>query len=188
MTPLLLFVIFPIATIFLAIILETIIRKPLIVSLAVFTIFFVLAFTIFIPTFVVAAIIYAILSYIVALIVELILRNLCWFLRMNFGNEVNDCCAKPYCVEDNFSNSILSIDDNKNNMLLEEARISNNLDNNRLINNRFINNRFINTRFDDVRVDTGVQNANVANTVDILDRDVSNNACNCKFCRMKRNG
>lgn len=94
---LLLFVL-PFATIIFSIVLQRIIRSPVLVALTVFSIFLILAFTVFDESFLIIAILYTILSYITAVITRLIKRiikrclcNLNDSDNDNSGDEDVDC-------------------------------------------------------------------------------------------------
>ena len=104
MNNLLLFFALPIATIILAIVLEKLIRMPVLTAATFFAVYLILAFTVFDINFLIFTIIYTILAYITALIVEIFFRkcHIC-----NNGNNTanqgtqdnqnnNGCC----CVND----------------------------------------------------------------------------------------
>lgn len=75
MNNLLLFFALPIATILLSIVLEKIVRSPILVASAAFAIYLIVAFSVFDSTFLVFAIIYTILAFIAAFVAEQIFRR-----------------------------------------------------------------------------------------------------------------
>ncbi len=66
------FVIFPIAVILISIVLQRILRSPILVAILVFAVFLILAYTAFTPEFVLNALIYAIIAFITAYLFRLI--------------------------------------------------------------------------------------------------------------------
>lgn len=84
MNTLLLFFALPVATIILSIVLEKILRCPILTAATFFAIFLIVAFAVFDATFLVFVIAYTILSFISALIAEIIFR------RCN--DENRKCC------------------------------------------------------------------------------------------------
>ena len=75
MNTLLLFFAFPVATIILAIVLEKIIRNPILTAATFFAVFLVIAFAFFDATFLVYVIAYTILAFIAAVIAEFFFRR-----------------------------------------------------------------------------------------------------------------
>ena len=65
------FVIFPIAVILISIVLQRILRSPILVAILVFAVFLILAYTAFTPDFVLNALVYAIIAFITAFIFRL---------------------------------------------------------------------------------------------------------------------
>lgn len=121
----LLFFVFPIATIIFAIAIEKILKNPLLTAAIIFAIFLITTFTAFDDTFLIYAIIYSILAFIVAIITEFILQFKC-----------KKCCqlGKTNNTEDTLSLS----DDEISKIANEIANIQNNTCN--CSNNTNINN------------------------------------------------
>ena len=94
MNNLLVFFAFPVATIILAIVLEKILRNPLLTAATFFAIFLVITFAFFDETFLVFAIVYTILAFITAFIAEIIFgRCRCrnrWIEQCNNENNSNN--------------------------------------------------------------------------------------------------
>ncbi len=65
------FVIFPIAVILISIVLQRILKSPILVAILVFAVFLILAYTAFTPDFVLNALVYAIIAFITAYIFRL---------------------------------------------------------------------------------------------------------------------
>ena len=87
MNTLLMFFAFPVATIILAAVLQTILRSPIAVAATFFAIFLVITFAFYDASFLIATIVYTILAYISAALVRVI-RNL--IERLN--NNSNEGC------------------------------------------------------------------------------------------------
>ena len=85
MNTLLLFFAFPVSTIILAIVLEKIIRNPILTAATFFAIFLVIAFAFFDATFLVFVIAYIILAFLAAVIGEIFFRK-CRCLSDRIGN------------------------------------------------------------------------------------------------------
>ena len=127
MNTLLLFFAFPVATIILAIVLEKIIRNPILTAATFFAIFLVIAFAFFDATFLVYVIAYTILAYIAAVIAEFFFRR-CrnWNNRIgNLGISDEDDDNGRRCNRNNNSNNNTNNSDNNCN-----CNNSNNSDNN----------------------------------------------------------
>lgn len=98
MNTLLLFFALPIATIILAIVLEKILRNPILTALTFFAIYLIVAFSAFDETFLVYVIIYTLLAFIAAYIAELFYRKFrCMCnntnnLGTNNNNNGNNSC------------------------------------------------------------------------------------------------
>lgn len=113
MNLILLFVVFPFATIVFSIALEKLLNSPFLVSAIVFAVFLILAFTAFSPTFIIAAVIYAIIALITAFLYRIIRRIIDRINNgnnnggNNNGNDNNDtpntnacrtcCCQRQFC-------------------------------------------------------------------------------------------
>lgn len=90
---LLLFFAFPIATIIFSIVLQKILRNPILVALTIFAAFLIVTFTAFDESFLIYTILYTILSYITAIITRLarrIFRRLLCPQNENENNDNND--------------------------------------------------------------------------------------------------
>jgi hypothetical protein len=86
MNVLLIFFALPLATIILSIVLQKLIRNPILVAAIFFAIYLVVAFALFDATFLIAVIIYTLLAYITAVIV----RTICIITNNINGNEDSD--------------------------------------------------------------------------------------------------
>lgn len=86
MNTLLIFFAFPVATVILAIVLQKVLNRPLLVAATFFAIFLVITFAFFDATFLIAAIIYTIIAYITAVLVMWICRLLKILENKNNGN------------------------------------------------------------------------------------------------------
>lgn len=92
MNILLIYFALPLATIILAVVLQKLIKSPILVAAIFFAIYLIVAFAVFNATFLVAAIVYTFLAYITASIVKI----LCCFFRncnlsCNCNNRENEC-------------------------------------------------------------------------------------------------
>ena len=96
MSTLLLFFALPIATIILSIVLEKILRSPILTAITFFAIYLIVAFTAFDETFLVYVIIYTLLAFIAAYIAEL-------FYRKCIGNNTNNLGTSDNNNENNSS-------------------------------------------------------------------------------------
>ena len=121
------FVIFPIAVILISIVLQRVLRSPILVAILVFAIFLILAYTAFTPDFVLNALVYAIIAFITAYIFRLICS-----LRRKL-----DCSEEGMCPgrDNNLEEAIESLQDNISdlNNLLSQALGNNNCGCNRRI-------------------------------------------------------
>ena len=95
----------PIATIIFSIVLQKIIRSPILVALTIFAIFLIVTFTAFDESFLIYTILYTILSYITAMITRLFKR----LIRRFFCNQNNNN------DDDDSDNDCNSDSDNENN-------------------------------------------------------------------------
>ena len=102
MDALLIFLVFPVATIIFAIALQRILNSPLLVAAVIFAIFLIITFTVFDVTFLIATFAYTILAFTVAILVE-------WHCRINNNclcnrlRELLENCTNP---SDNENNSV----------------------------------------------------------------------------------
>ena len=128
------FVIFPIAVILISIVLQRLLKSPLLVAILIFAIFLILAYTVFTPEFLLNAIIYAIIAFITAAIFKLI----CCLRRRISCNIFNVCDDTDSCNNDNdtetsianIEESIESINDNMNRLTRLLSSVINNGNNN----------------------------------------------------------
>ena len=86
MNTLLIFFAFPVATVILAIVLQKVLRNPLLVAATFFAIYLVITFAFFDASFLVYAILYAILAYVTAILSAWICRLLRMLENQNTGN------------------------------------------------------------------------------------------------------
>lgn len=117
MNILLLFFALPIATIILAIVLEKVLRCPILTAATFFAIYLIVAFSVFDASFLVFVIAYTILAFIAALIAEF------FFRRCNCSNDrkcLIRCCQ---CNQNNNNNNTITLSDQ------DVARIANQLAN-----------------------------------------------------------
>ncbi len=113
MNTLLIFFAFPIAVIIFSIVLEKLLKNPIIVASLIFAVFIILTFAVFGVNFLIATLAYTILSFITALIVHLLCNreehenNLCDLLEDLLSNNNNNNNNESVCdtVEDLLSNS-----------------------------------------------------------------------------------
>ena len=70
------FIVLPLATILISIVLQKLLKSPILVAILVFVVYLILAFTVFTTEFLINAIIYTILAYIAALLTCFIQRVL----------------------------------------------------------------------------------------------------------------
>ena len=118
MNTLLLFFALPVATVLLAIVLQKILKNPILVAITFFAVYLIVAFAAFDETFLVYAIVYTILAFITAAIVE----TICKFIKKCLN--INHCCSSNSdtesancvcCNLENINNSLESINDSLNN-------------------------------------------------------------------------
>lgn len=130
------FVIFPIAVILISIVLQKLLKSPILVAILIFAVFLILAYTVFTPEFLLNAIIYAIIAFITAAIFKLI----CSLRRRISCNIFNVCDDTDSCnnnddndIETSIANieeSIESINDNMNRLTRLLSSVINNGNNN----------------------------------------------------------
>lgn len=104
MNTLLIFFALPLATIILAIVLQKLIKCPILVAAIFFAIYLIVAFAVFDATFLIAAIVYTFLAYVTASIVRII----CCFIRNCNWNCDDDNCI---CSRSNTSNNAIVVND-----------------------------------------------------------------------------
>lgn len=100
MNTLLLFFALPVATIILAIVLEKILRCPILTAATFFAIYLIVAFAVFDATFLVFVIAYTILAFIVAIIAEIFFRKC---------NNEKDCCKWRICNTRERNNNTITL-------------------------------------------------------------------------------
>lgn len=83
------FIVLPLATILISIVLQKLLRSPILVALLVFAVYLILAFTVFATDFLINAIIYSIIAYITAVIFRLV----CCLIRRMDCNDNNGICT-----------------------------------------------------------------------------------------------
>ena len=93
------FIVLPLATILISIVLQKLLRSPILVALLVFAVFLILAFTVFEAEFLINAIVYAIIAFITAFIFKLICC-----LRRRFN--LDDCNVSNICGDANNDNDL----------------------------------------------------------------------------------
>ena len=128
------FVIFPIAVILISIVLQRILRSPILVAILVFAVFLILAYTAFTPDFVLNALVYAIIAFITSYIFRLI----CCLRRKIDCNEENMCPGRDNSLEEaveGLQDTIGTLEDNISDLndLLSQALGNNNCGCNRRI-------------------------------------------------------
>ena len=107
------FVIFPIAVILISIVLQKLLKSPILVAILIFAIFLILAYTIFTPEFLINAIIYAIIAFITAAIFKLI----CCIRRrincdiFNVCNDSDNCSCNNDDDDNDFGTRIANLED-----------------------------------------------------------------------------
>lgn len=141
------FVIFPIAVILISIVLQRLLKSPILVAILIFAIFLILAYTVFTPEFLLNAIIYAIIAFITAAIIKLICclrrRIHCSVFDICDEDRDNDCNSNHSDNDNDFGtsitnleNSIDSIEDNINRLTRLLSSVINNGNNHCCCNRR----------------------------------------------------
>lgn len=159
------YVIFPLATILIAIVLQRILKSPTLVALLVFAIFLIVAFTAYTSDFLINAIIYAILAFITASITKLIFC---------FKNKIKCACSERDLDEDldGLQNSINSLENNIEKLtdLLSE----------------FINDNTEECSCETLQKSIGGLEDNIDNLTDIITNALNGNNCGCNTRKMLR--
>ena len=101
MNILLIFFALPVATILLAIVLEKILRCPILTAITFFAIYLIVAFAIFDASFLVFVIIYTILAFITAVLTNIV----CRILRELDRREESHCCSRERNQNSNNNNN-----------------------------------------------------------------------------------
>lgn len=128
------FVIFPIAVILISIVLQRILRSPILVAILVFAVFLILAYTAFTPDFVLNALVYAIIAFITSYIFRLI----CCLRRKLDCSKEGMCPGRDNNLEEaveGLQDTIGTLEDNISDLndLLSQALGNNNCGCNRRI-------------------------------------------------------
>lgn len=127
MNILLLFFALPVATIILAIVLERILRCPILTAATFFAIFLIVAFAVFDASFLVFVIVYTIIAFIAAVIAEIFFRRC---------NNEKDCCKWKFCGCRERNNNTITLSNQDIRRIAEQlANIQNNNCNNNSNNN-----------------------------------------------------
>ena len=105
MNVILLFFALPVATIILAIVLEKILRCPILVAATFFAVFLIVAFAVFDATFLIFVIAYTIIAFITAIIAELFFVNCC--------EENKKCNSNCNCIQENVDTVAVNVRDNQ---------------------------------------------------------------------------
>lgn len=116
MNTLLIFFALPVATIILAIVLEKILRNPLLTAATFFAIYLIVTFAAFDASFLVYAIAYTILAFITAIIAEF------FFQRC----QEEKCCCKLWCRKNEGNNTIALSNQDITRIANQLAQIQNN--------------------------------------------------------------
>ena len=102
----LLFFILPFATILLSIVLQKLLKSPILVAITFFAIYLILTYTVFGTSFLIFAIVYSILAYITAAITRLICTIIRRLRECNCdGRWINWLCRDDYTRSNNIANS-----------------------------------------------------------------------------------
>lgn len=135
------FVVLPLATILIAIVLQKLLRSPILVAILFFAVYLILAFTVFTTDFLINAIIYTIIAFITAVVFRLI----CCLIRRldcNYNNGIcincnnnqeNDLLEDIAGLQDSIirlERSIDSLEHNMNNLTDILSNLTNNNSNN----------------------------------------------------------
>ena len=169
MTILFVFFVLPLATILLAIVLQKILRNPILVGITFFAVYLIVAFTAFSANLA-AAIIGAIILSVLAFITAIIVQFIC-ILRERFSNNCNNNCCRcneRRCCREDDNNSVQTISDDGN--LLRISCSCQNGESNDLLT---INSNCSNSNNNDNNCGCDNNDLNVANVVN------SNNGCGC---------
>lgn len=133
------FIVLPLATVLISIVLQRLLKSPILVALLVFSVFLILAFTVFTTDFLINAIIYAIIAYITALTFKLIC---CLKRRFDFENcnICNMCGDSNNSSEDNISEDIAGLRNSIGGLEKSIDSLEDNIDNLTDILSRLLNN------------------------------------------------
>lgn len=112
MNTLLIFFALPLATIILAIVLQKLIKCPILVAAIFFAIYLIVAFAVFNATFLIAVIVYTFLAYVTAAIVKILccfFSNCNWSLNCSCSARENNCSCRNNTNMAN--NNVISLND-----------------------------------------------------------------------------
>lgn len=118
------FVVLPLATILISIVLQKLLKSPILVAILIFAIYLILAFTVFTAEFLINAIIYTILAFLTAVIAKIIC---CLIKKLDCKGE--DFCNNENGLEEsieNLQNAVESLQDNVSDLNDMISRIINN--------------------------------------------------------------
>lgn len=101
MSNLLLYFALPVATIILSVVLQKILRSPILVAATAFAIYLIVTFAVFDEGFLLFAIIYTILAYLTALLT----RFICCLIRNNQNSCLNPCANMDDDEDDDEDNN-----------------------------------------------------------------------------------
>lgn len=117
------FIVLPLATILIAIVLQKLLKSPILVALLIFAVYLILAFTAFTTDFLINAIIYTLIAFITAIIVRTIC---CVQKRLNCNNNNQICCNSD---ETSLQNDIANLRTSINGLETNIEALENNIDN-----------------------------------------------------------
>lgn len=119
------YIVLPLATILIAIVLQKILRSPILVSLLVFAVYLILAFTAFTTDFLINAIIYTLIAFITAVIV----RTICCLQQRLNCNSNNGICENCNSDETSLQNDIANLRTSISGLETNIEALENNIDN-----------------------------------------------------------
>lgn len=117
MNNLLIYFALPVATIILAIVLQRILKSPILVAATAFAIYLIVTFAVFDEGFLIFAIVYTILAYLAALLT----RFICCLIRNNESSCLN-MCNNDDDNEDNSNNNECGCNRNTTRVQLRNSR------------------------------------------------------------------
>lgn len=171
MNILLVFFALPVATIILAIVLQKILKCPLLVGATFFAIYLIVAFVIA-PngTLLICAILYSILAYVTAVLTCVICK-----LLKRFGNVIGDCASSCSMCTDNNNLNLMNTNCNNNGNNIATVRIIDSRNNNCLIPSNSV-----------TTVTTTSGNGPLNTTSNTYSQGRGNNICTCgRMCNRR---
>lgn len=122
------FIVLPLVTILISIVLQKLLRSPILVAILVFAVYLILAFTVFTTEFLINAIVYTILAFVTAVVVRIIC---CLIGRINCedNNGICSTCNNPNTIQEDMlrlKDSINGLENNIDNLINLLASIVNN--------------------------------------------------------------